>query len=56
MAGKTSKTNVTARAAARADSSLCNACGNKIEVVLRVPKQGKKHMARLCCEKAGVAA
>jgi len=55
MTKKTSKTNVTARAAARADASLCASCGNKIEVVLRVPQKGKKYMARLCCEKAGVA-
>ncbi len=53
--GGTSKTNVAARAAAKAEASICTNCGNKVEVVLRVPSVGKKHMARLCCERAGVA-
>lgn len=53
MAKDKSKTNVAARAAAKAEVSLCRYCGNKVEVVMRVPSVGKKHMARLCCERAG---
>ena len=53
MAKDKSKTNVAARADAKAQVSLCKLCGNKIEVVMRVPSVGKRHMARLCCERAG---
>jgi len=51
-----SKTNVTARAANKADAAPCKICGNKVEVVLRVPREGgRKYMARVCCERAGIA-
>lgn len=49
----TSKTNVAARAEQKALASTCKFCGNKVEIVMRVPSVGKRHMARLCCEKAG---
>jgi len=48
----TSKTNVTARGAAKAEKARCRVCGNPVEVVMRLPARGKRHMARLCCEKA----
>lgn len=48
----TSKTNVTARGAAKAEKAQCRFCGNPVEVVMRLPARGKRHMARLCCEKA----
>jgi hypothetical protein len=48
----TSKTNVAARAEQKAMASTCKICGNKTEMVLRVPSVGKRTMARLCCEKA----
>ena len=51
----TSKTNVAARAEQKAIASTCKVCGNKTEIVLRVPSVGKKFVARLCCEKAGKA-
>jgi hypothetical protein len=44
-----SKTNVTARAEAKALASQCKLCGQKIEVVMRLPG---RRMARLCCERA----
>jgi hypothetical protein len=53
MAKEKSKTNVAARAAEKAQVALCSNCGNKVEVVLRVPSVGRKYMARLCCERAG---
>lgn len=53
--GSTSKTNVGARAEAKALASTCKTCGNKSEMVMRVPSVGKRFMARLCCEKAGKA-
>jgi hypothetical protein len=53
MAKDTSKTNVAARAAEKAQVALCRICGNKVEVVMRVPTEGRRHMARLCCERAG---
>jgi hypothetical protein len=49
----TSKTNVAARAEQKALASTCKVCGGKVEIVLRVPSVGKRHIARLCCEKAG---
>ncbi len=49
---KTSKTNVAARAEQKALANTCKICGNKVEIVMRVPSVGKRHMARLCCEKA----
>lgn len=51
----TSKTNVAARAEQKAMATTCKICGNKSELVMRVPSVGKRHMARLCCEKAGKA-
>ncbi len=51
----TSKTNVAARAEQKALASTCKVCGNKSELVMRVPSVGKRCMARLCCEKAGKA-
>jgi hypothetical protein len=53
MAKEKSKTNVAARAAEKAQVSLCRYCGNKVEVIMRVPAEGRRHMARLCCERAG---
>jgi hypothetical protein len=53
MAKSTSKTNVAARAEQKALASTCKNCGNKTEIVMRVPSVGKRHIARLCCEKAG---
>jgi len=44
-----SKTNVSARAEAKAQASVCKLCGQKIEVVMRLPG---RRMARLCCERA----
>jgi hypothetical protein len=48
-----SKTNVQARAELKALANTCKICGNRTEIVMRVPSVGKRHMARLCCEKAG---
>ena len=50
-----SRTNVAARAEQKALAQTCKICGNKSELVLRVPSVGKRRMARLCCEKAGKA-
>lgn len=47
-----SKTNVTARGALKAEKAVCRFCGNPVETVLRLPARGKRHIARLCCEKA----
>ena len=52
---KKSKTNVAARAEQKALASTCKVCGNKTEITLRIPSVGKRHIARLCCEKAGKA-
>ena len=49
----TSKTNVAARAEQKALASTCKVCGNKVEIVMRVPSVGKRYIARLCCEKVG---
>lgn len=49
----TSKTNVQARAELKALAQTCKVCGNKTEMVMRVPSVGKRYMARLCCEKSG---
>ena len=54
--GGSSKTNVTARGAAKAEKALCSICGNPVEVVMRLPAVGKRHMARLCCERAAAKA
>jgi hypothetical protein len=47
-----SKTNVAARAEAKSAVALCRSCGNKVDVIMRVPSEGRKYMARLCCERA----
>jgi hypothetical protein len=47
-----SKTNVTARAQNKAAVALCRFCGQKVEVVMRLPG---KRMARVCCEKIAAA-
>jgi hypothetical protein len=49
MAKDRSKTNVTARSEAKASAALCKFCGQKVEVVMRLPG---KRMTRLCCERA----
>jgi hypothetical protein len=53
MAKDKSKTNVTARAQDKAAGSICRHCGQKVEVVLRLPG---RRMARLCCERAAARA
>ena len=52
---KMSKTNVAARQQAKATVALCRHCGQKAETVLRIPSVGKKHFARICCERAKAA-
>lgn len=51
MAGdsKKSKTNVAARAEAKAAAQMCRSCGKKIEVVMTLNANGKKTMIRKCC-------
>ena len=41
-----------ARQEQKALASTCKVCGNKTEIVMRVPSVGKRYMARLCCEKS----
>ena len=53
MAKEKSKTNVMARAQDKAAASICRYCGQKVDVVMRLP--GRK-MARLCCERAAARA
>jgi hypothetical protein len=53
---KLSKTNVAARMQAKGAVSLCRYCNTKVETVLRIPSVGKKHMARVCCERAKASA
>jgi hypothetical protein len=50
---KTSKTNVMARAQEKGASSVCRHCGQKVDVVMRLPG---RRMARLCCERAAARA
>jgi hypothetical protein len=50
---KTSKTNVMARAQGKGAASICPQCGQKVEVVMRLPG---RRMARLCCERAAARA
>ncbi len=52
----TSKTNVTARAAAKLEQSTCRFCGRKPEVVRVLTPSGKTQMFRKCCASAGIAA
>ena len=51
MAGdsKKSKTNVAARADAKAAQQLCKSCGKKVDVVMTLSPNGKKMMVRKCC-------
>ena len=49
-----SKTDVTARAAAKAAQSICRFCGKKPEVVRVLTTAGRAQMVRKCC--ASVAA
>lgn len=51
----TSKTNVTARAAAKAREVKCRICGSKPDVVKALTPAGKALMVRKCCIVAGVA-
>ncbi len=44
-----SKTNVSARADAKAKVQLCRFCGNKVDVVMAVSPGGKRRIKRLCC-------
>lgn len=53
MAKRDSKTNVMARAGDKAVSQICRFCGQKVEVVMRLPG---RRMARLCCERAAAKA
>jgi hypothetical protein len=46
---KESKTNVSARSGEKGALQLCRFCGQKVDVVLRLPG---RRMARLCCERA----
>ena len=55
MAGKTSKTNVSARRDQRNVVITCPRCGNAQEVAMVVHGTGKAKMTRLCCEKAEAA-
>lgn len=50
-AGK-SKTDVTARAAAKAAQSICRFCGKKPEVVRVLTTAGRAQMVRKCCATA----
>lgn len=52
----TSKTNVTARAEAKAAQISCRICGNKPDVVRRLTPGGRALMYRKCCVAAGVVA
>jgi len=45
-----SKTNVAARADAKAKVQLCRFCGKEVDIVLAVGPTGKKRTKRLCCE------
>ena len=51
-----SKTNVSARAEAKALQSVCRFCGKKPEVVRQLTPSGKAQMFRKCCASAGIAA
>lgn len=52
----TSKTNVTARAALKAQEVHCRICGRKPEVVRVLTPEGRAKMFRKCCVAAGIAA
>ncbi len=49
-----SKTDVTARAAAKAAQSICRFCGQKPDVVRVLTPAGKAQMWRKCCASAGI--
>lgn len=53
MAKRDSKTNVSARAADKAAAQTCRHCGQKTDVVMRLPG---RRMVRLCCERAAAKA
>jgi hypothetical protein len=53
MAKDKSKTNVTARAHMKGEGAICRYCGQKVDVVMRLPG---RRMARLCCERAAARA
>lgn len=46
---KKSKTNVAARAEAKAAAQMCKSCGKKVEVVMTLSMSGRKQMIRKCC-------
>ena len=46
---KKSKTNVAARAEAKAAAQMCRSCGKKVDVVMTLTTNGKKMMIRKCC-------
>jgi hypothetical protein len=50
---KGSKTNIMARAHEKGAGSICRYCGQKVEVVMRLPG---RRMARLCCERQAARA
>jgi hypothetical protein len=52
----TSKTNVSARAEAKAREVTCRFCGKKPEVVRLLAPNGRAKMYRKCCAAAGIAA
>lgn len=56
MAGKMSKTNVSARRENReANKKTCKYCGQEQDIVMAVVGRGKTKMIRRCCEKAGIS-
>jgi hypothetical protein len=46
---KKSKTNVAARAEAKAAAQMCKSCGKKVDVVMTLTASGRKQMVRKCC-------
>jgi hypothetical protein len=50
---RSSKTNVSARAQGKGAVAVCRYCGEKVDVVMRLPG---RRMARLCCERAAARA
>ncbi|MBC8413003.1 MAG: hypothetical protein ISR96_06790 [Nitrospira sp.] len=49
MAGKKSKTDVSARLGAKNLGKNCRLCGKAIDIVMSVTAKGKKSMRRICC-------
>ncbi len=56
MAKGGSKTDVTKRAALKAQQATCRFCGKKPEVVRQLTPAGRALMFRKCCASAGIAA